>query len=73
MDEKSIKLIIYQILKAVKYIHSAGIIHRDLKPKNILVNKDYTIKISDFSMGRGGLMSVDDIKKNEESNPIMSE
>ena len=34
------KYIIYQLLKAVKYIHSAGVVHRDLKPANILINTE---------------------------------
>ncbi len=44
--------IIYQTLKALKYIHSAGIIHRDLKPSNILINSDVNIKICDFGLAR---------------------
>ena len=32
------KFIIYQTLKALKFIHSADIIHRDLKPSNIFLN-----------------------------------
>jgi len=32
------KYIVYQILLAINYIHSAGFIHRDLKPSNILLN-----------------------------------
>lgn len=30
----------YQILKAMKYIHSGSILHRDLKPANIILNEN---------------------------------
>jgi serine/threonine protein kinase len=43
---------LYQILRGLKYIHSAGIIHRDLKPKNLLVNKSCDLRICDFGMAR---------------------
>lgn len=46
------QFIIYQILRALKYIHSAGIIHRDLKPSNILINSEAFIKICDFGLAR---------------------
>lgn len=42
-----------QILRGVKYLHSAEIVHRDLKPSNILVNKDCTLRIADFGLARG--------------------
>ena len=35
MDLPSAKLYIYQILQAIKYLHSIKIIHRDLKPENV--------------------------------------
>jgi serine/threonine protein kinase len=40
-----IQYFLYQILRAFKYIHSAGIIHRDLKPSNILLNENCDLKI----------------------------
>jgi mitogen-activated protein kinase 15 len=46
------RFIIYQMAKALKYLHSGKIIHRDLKPSNILVNSDCTIKICDFGLVR---------------------
>ncbi|KAJ5096874.1 hypothetical protein N7456_007595 [Penicillium angulare] len=42
----------YQILRGLKFIHSAGIIHRDLKPSNILVNENCDLKICDFGLAR---------------------
>nr|AAF36693.2 mitogen-activated protein kinase [Pfiesteria piscicida] len=42
-----------QILRGLKYLHSAGIVHRDLKPANIMVNKNCTLRITDFGLARG--------------------
>jgi serine/threonine protein kinase len=35
-----IRFFMYQLLRGMKYVHSAGILHRDLKPKNLLVNSN---------------------------------
>ena len=44
--------ILYQLVKATKYVHSAGIIHRDLKPSNVLINDSCYIKVADFGLAR---------------------
>ncbi|KAI9218044.1 kinase-like domain-containing protein [Blastocladiella britannica] len=44
---------VYQILRGLKYIHSANVLHRDLKPGNLLVNADCELKICDFGLARG--------------------
>ena len=46
------KYVIYQILKALKFIHSADIIHRDLKPSNVFINSDCHVKLGDFGLAR---------------------
>ena len=46
------KFIMYQLLKALKFLHSAGIVHRDLKPSNILIDSDSFIKVCDFGLAR---------------------
>ncbi|KAJ0788866.1 putative mitogen-activated protein kinase CMGC-MAPK family [Helianthus annuus] len=43
---------LYQLLRGLKYIHTANVFHRDLKPKNILANADGKLKICDFGLAR---------------------
>ena len=59
LSDDHYKFIIYQILRALLYLHSANIVHRDIKPSNVLINEDCTIKIwysfykiSDFGLSR---------------------
>lgn len=49
---------LYQLLRGLKYIHSAKIIHRDLKPRNLLVNKNCDLKICDFGLARSLLKNI---------------
>lgn len=42
----------YQILQGIVFCHSRRVLHRDLKPQNLLVDKNGSIKIADFGLGR---------------------
>lgn len=48
-----IQYFVYQMLRGLKYIHSANVLHRDLKPSNILLNANCDLKICDFGLARG--------------------
>lgn len=52
MEFKHIKLISYNIICAIKFLHSSNVIHRDLKPENILINGNCQIKLCDFGLSR---------------------
>ena len=43
---------VYQLLRGLKYIHSAAVLHRDLKPSNLLLNANCDLKICDFGLAR---------------------
>lgn len=47
------KALVYQILKALDYIHSKGLLHRDISLKNVLLKKYediIVVKVSDFGL-----------------------
>ncbi|XP_067864462.1 serine/threonine-protein kinase NLK isoform X1 [Heptranchias perlo] len=52
LSSDHVKVFLYQILRGLKYLHSAGILHRDIKPGNLLVNSNCVLKICDFGLAR---------------------
>jgi serine/threonine protein kinase len=59
LDPSVIKKVIYQLCKAIKYLHEMSIVHRDIKPENLLVDSNLKLKLCDFGFART-------IKKNNE-------
>jgi serine/threonine protein kinase len=52
LSDAHIQFFIYQALRALKVIHSAGVVHRDITPANILVNTNCDLKICDFGLAK---------------------
>mmetsp|Transcript_45869 Transcript_45869/g.143911 ORF Transcript_45869/g.143911 Transcript_45869/m.143911 type:complete len:411 (-) Transcript_45869:40-1272(-) len=52
LTDVHVQTFMYQLLRGLKYIHSANVLHRDLKPNNILVNRDCDLAICDFGLAR---------------------
>jgi mitogen-activated protein kinase 1/3 len=44
--------ILYNIICAFKFLHSAGVVHRDVKPANLLMDSNCQVKICDFGLAR---------------------
>ena len=51
-NEEHLKIIIYNSLCSLKFLHSCNVIHRDIKPANILINKNCQVMICDFGLAR---------------------
>lgn len=49
----TVKIVMYQIFRALSYIHNNGICHRDIKPNNLLFNPETgVLKICDFGSAK---------------------
>lgn len=53
LSDQHLQYFLYQILRALKYVHSANVLHRDLKPSNILANANCDLALCDFGLARG--------------------
>lgn len=52
LGEDHVITLLYNILCAMNFMHTAGLIHRDIKPSNILVDNDCLVKFCDFGLAR---------------------
>ncbi|XP_035703834.1 serine/threonine-protein kinase BUR1 isoform X2 [Folsomia candida] len=54
LPESTVRLFMYQLLKALRHLHKYGVFHRDIKPENILIRlKSNVLKLGDLGSVRG--------------------
>ena len=63
LSPKLIRSLVYQMCKAVSYLHKNNMIHRDVKPENLLIDENLNLKLCDFGFARK-------VKLNKNNNNI---
>eukprot|EP01024_Parvocaulis_polyphysoides_P007202 TRINITY_DN12159_c1_g1_i4.p1 TRINITY_DN12159_c1_g1~~TRINITY_DN12159_c1_g1_i4.p1 ORF type:complete len:466 (-),score=61.81 TRINITY_DN12159_c1_g1_i4:130-1527(-) len=61
--------VMYQLFKALKYMHSGFVLHRDIKPSNLLLNSECVTKLADFGLAR----SIWQLKEEQSPQQVMTD
>ena len=49
---EAVKSIMFQMIKAIAFMHSHEVLHRDIKPENLLLSHNGVLKLCDFGFAR---------------------
>ncbi|CBZ53497.1 Mitogen-activated protein kinase 2, related [Neospora caninum Liverpool] len=71
LEEIHKQYIVYQLLRAIKYMHSGELLHRDMKPSNVLLNSECQVKVADFGLARSVAQS--EANNSEAGNPVLTD
>lgn len=66
LEEIHKQYIMYQVFKALRYMHSGELLHRDMKPSNILLNSECLVKVCDFGLARS-------VSSQRGDNPVLTD
>ena len=51
-SDRTIRSLMFQLLRGMAYCHSRLVLHRDLKPQNLLISRKGELRIADFGLAR---------------------
>jgi hypothetical protein len=63
LSNEAALLILYEVVKALRYAHDKKVIHRDIKPGNILISKRGEVKLVDFGIATSQEESEDGLTR----------
>ncbi|KNC56097.1 AGC/NDR protein kinase [Thecamonas trahens ATCC 50062] len=58
LSEADARFYIAEMFLSVDALHQAGYIHRDLKPENFLIDSNGHIKLTDFGLSKGNMLTI---------------
>lgn len=50
--------IVKELISVFSYLHKHGIVHRDIKSHNVLLDKDYKVKLCDFGLAKHKVQTI---------------
>ncbi|VVC38326.1 Protein kinase domain,Protein kinase-like domain,Protein kinase, ATP binding site,Serine/threonine- [Cinara cedri] len=56
IEEERCRRWFLELVSAVEYCHQNGVVHRDIKCENLLMDTNYSIKLSDFGFARNNML-----------------
>lgn len=52
LDQRNVRLFLFQLLRGLSYCHKRRVLHRDVKPQNLLISDCGELKLADFGLAR---------------------
>lgn len=52
LDQRNVRLFLFQLLRGLSYCHKQRVLHRDVKPQNLLISAVGELKLADFGLAR---------------------
>ncbi|KAI8473076.1 MAG: mitogen-activated protein kinase 5 [Monoraphidium minutum] len=72
LEEVHKQYVMYQLFRALKYMHSAQLLHRDIKPSNLLLNSECQVKLADFGLARS-VAQLNGAAETGARNPVLTD